>query len=127
MKYRLTAGSRNHEMERKEILEKIEAVKREMAEDQLEIIEAKIRERTFHHHKSDRKWFLGKLIEALRRKLMMETEFILEPLLDNQKEINLRLLEEFRRLKKEVSTLEKSENGKEKNFQNQDSQPADQE
>lgn len=114
-------------MERKEILEKIEAVKKELAEDQFAIIKDKISERKFHHHKSDRKWFLGKLIEALRRKLMMEIEFILEPLFDNQKEINLRLLEEVRRLKKDVSALEKSDDGKENDFQSQDSQPADQE
>ena len=99
-------------MDRKEILEKIETVKRELADDQFKILEAKILERKFHHHKSDRIWFLGRIIEALRRKLMMEIEFILEPLHNNQKEINLRLLEEVKRLKKEMAALDRSDDGK---------------
>ena len=37
---------------------------------------------------------------------MLEVEMILEPMLDNQKEINLRLLEEIRRIKKEVDALQ---------------------
>jgi len=114
-------------MERKEILEKIEAVRRELADDQLAIVKDKIYERKFHHHKSDRKWFLGRLIEAMRRKLMMEVEFILEPWLDNQREINLRLLEEVKRLKNAVTTLEKTEDEKEHDSQSQESQPEDQE
>lgn len=104
-------------MERKEILEKIAAVRKELAEDQFAIACDKILERKFHHHKSNRKWFLGKSIERLRRKLMMEIEFILEPVLDTQREINLRLLEEVRKLKREVEVLKKIESGKEDDFQ----------
>ncbi len=93
-------------MDRKEILERIDAIKKELAEDQFDIIKEKILERKFHHHKSNRKFLLGRLIEGMRRKLMFEIEMILEPMLDNQKEINLRLLEEIQRMKKEVAVLQ---------------------
>ncbi len=95
-------------MDRKEILERIDAIKKELAEDQFDIIKEKILERKFHHHKSNRKFLLGRLIEGMRRKLMFEIEMILEPMLDNQKEINLRLLEEIQRMKKEMMTLQPS-------------------
>jgi hypothetical protein len=113
-------------MNRKEILEKIETVRMELAEDQFHILRDKILERKFHHHKSDRKWFLGRIIEGLRRKLMREIEFILEPLFDNQKEINLRLLEELNRLKKDIAVLEKGDEGKDDDSKSQNSHPTDQ-
>ncbi|MCJ7580662.1 MAG: hypothetical protein MUP98_09015 [Candidatus Aminicenantes bacterium] len=93
-------------MDQKEIIERIDAIKKELAADQFEIIKEKILERKFHHHKSDRKFLLGRFIEGMRRRLMLEIEMILEPMLDNQKEINLRLLEETRRLKKEVAAFQ---------------------
>jgi len=93
-------------MDRKEILERIDAIKKELAEDQFDIIKEKILERKLHHHKSDRKFLLRRLIEGMRRRLMLEIEMILEPMLENQKEINLRLLEEIQRIKKEVTALQ---------------------
>ena len=96
-------------MERQEILERIEAIKEELAEDQFGIIKNKILEKKFHHHKSNRKFLIGRFIEGMRRRLMLEIELILEPVLENQKEINLRLLEEIKRLKKEVLELKKEE------------------
>ena len=92
-------------MDRKEILERIDAIKKEVSEDQFNITLNKILERKFHHHKSDRKILLRRFIEGMRRKLMLEVEMILEPVLDNQKEINLRLLEEIRKIKIEVEAL----------------------
>ena len=93
-------------MDRKEILERIDAIKKELAEDQFDIIKKKILEKKLHHHKSDRKFLLRRLIEGMRRRLMLEIDLILEPMLDNQKEINLRLLEEVQRMKKEVAALQ---------------------
>lgn len=92
-------------MNQKEIMERIDAIKKELSENQFYIITEKILERKFHHHKSDRKFLLGRFIEGMRRRLMLEIEMILEPMLDNQKEINLRLLEEIQRIKKEVAAL----------------------
>jgi len=93
-------------MDRKEILERIDIIKKELAENQFDIVKEKIFERKFHHHKSDRKILLRRFIEGMRRRLMLEVEMILEPMLDNQKEINLRLLEEIQRIKKEVDVLQ---------------------
>lgn len=97
-------------MDQKEIIERIDAIKKELAADQFEITTKKILERKFHHHKSDRKFLLGRFIERMRRRLMLEVEMIVEPMLDNQKEINLRLLEEIRRIKKDVAALQTGEN-----------------
>ena len=93
-------------MDQKEIMERIDAIKTELAADQFDIIKEKILERKFHHHKSNRKLLFSRFIEGMRRRLMLEIELILEPVLDNQKEINLRLLEEIQRLKKEVASLQ---------------------
>ena len=96
-------------MDRKEILKRIDIIKKELSDDQFDIIKEKILERKFHHHKSDRKFLLRRFIEGMRRRLMLEIEMILEPMLDNQKEINLRLLEEIRRIKKEVAAHQKGD------------------
>lgn len=93
-------------MDRKEILDRIDTIKKELAEDQFGIIKEKILEKRLHHHKSDRKFLLRRLIEGMRRRLMLEIDLILEPILDNQKEINLRLLEEAQRMKKELAALQ---------------------
>lgn len=111
-------------MDRKEILERIDIIKKELAEDQFDIIKEKILEKKLHHHKSDRKFLLRRLIEGMRRRLMLEIDLILEPMLDNQKEINLRLLEEVQRMKKEVSALQS--NGAEfKHAQHNQEDPAE--
>lgn len=83
----------------------MDTIKKELAEDQFDIIKEKILEKKLHHHKSNRKFLLRRLIEGMRRRLMLEIDLILEPMLDNQKEINLRLLEEVQRMKKEVTAL----------------------
>ena len=55
---------------------------------------------------------------------MLEIDLILEPMLDNQKEINLRLLEEVQRMKKEVAAL-KSNGVKFTHAQHNQEDPAD--
>ena len=66
-------------MDQKEIIERIDVIKKELSADQFDIITEKILERKFHHHKSNRKFFLGIFIEGMRRRLMLEIEMILEP------------------------------------------------
>ena len=97
-------------MDREEILERIDSIKQELAKDQFEIIKNKILERKFHHHKSNRKFLMRRLIEGMRRRLMLEIELLLEPTLDNQREINLRLLEEIKRIKKDIDALKQETN-----------------
>jgi len=86
-------------MEQDDILKKIEEIRGELADDQYELMKAKILERRFHLHKSVRNPLIRKLIERSRTKLMNEVELILGPVLDNQREINLRFLDEIERLK----------------------------
>ncbi len=52
-------------MDQKEIMERIDAIKKELAVDQFDIIKERILERKFHHHKSNRKFLLGRFIEGL--------------------------------------------------------------
>jgi hypothetical protein len=91
-------------MEREDILRKIEEVREELAEDRYEIMKGKILERTFHLHKSARNPLSRKFIEKLRTKLMHEVELVLGPVLENQREINLRFLDEIERLKQACLT-----------------------
>jgi len=86
-------------MERENILRKIEEICGELAEDRYEIMKGKILERTFHLHKSARNPLSRKFIEKFRTKLMHEVELVLGPVLDNQREINLRFLDEIERLR----------------------------
>ena len=85
-------------MDQTEILEKIAKIKQEIDQEQLDIIKEKIYERRLHLHKSHRNVFLRKIIQLFRKKLLKEVGFILEPILENQKEINLRLLRKLEQL-----------------------------
>jgi len=93
-------------MDRKEILERIDEIKEEVEKDQFNIIREKILERSFHLHKSHRNFFTRRLIQKIRKRLILEIDLILEPILDKQKEINLRLLDEIKRLRKAYSLQE---------------------
>lgn len=93
-------------MDREEILAKITSIRRELEQDQFEIITEKILERKFHHHRSERGFLIKKIIEKIRKRLMLELELIMKPVLDNQKEINIRFLKEIDRLKKELEILQ---------------------
>jgi hypothetical protein len=86
-------------MEREDILKKIDEIREELAEDRYEIMKGKILERTFHLHRSARNPLSRKIIERFRTKLMQEVELALGPVLDNQREINLRFLDEIERLR----------------------------
>jgi len=93
-------------MDKKEILKKIDEIKAEIDENQLEIIRQKILERPFHLHKSDRSSVIGRVIERIRKRIILEVSLLLEPLLENQKEVNLRFLREIEKLKREAERLE---------------------
>jgi hypothetical protein len=87
-------------MEKEEILAKIDKIKSEIEADACDLIREKIQQRDLDFRKSGRGFFLAPLINGLRRRLLIEMNHILEPLLENQKEINLRLLKEIEKLKK---------------------------
>ena len=93
-------------MDREEILKKIADLQAEVAQNQFDIVAGKIVERRFHWHRSNRKFLLGKIIEKLRKKLIKEVELLLEPVLENQKEINFRFLSEIDRIKSGCLSLE---------------------
>lgn len=93
-------------MNQQEILEKIEEIKKELEKDKFNIIKEKISERTFHLHNSHRNIINQKLIQRMRKRLILEIELILNPILENQKNINLRLLSEIEQLKKAISLHE---------------------
>jgi len=103
-------------MNQKEILEKIKEIKEELEKDQFNIIREKILERRFHLHKSKRYFFIRKLIQKIRKRLILEIGLILHPVLKNQEEINLRFLNEIEQLKESYSSHElnqqKNENEK---------------
>lgn len=93
-------------MDRDEILARIDRIKQELSQDQYRIVLEKIAERRFQLHRSNRNVISKKIIEKMRKKLIQELELILEPMLENQKEINLRFLEEIERLKKACFSAE---------------------
>jgi len=101
-------------MERKEILQKIESIQKSLEQDQFEIMTKKILVREFHLHPSNRNLIIKKLIEKFRIRLLNEIELILGPVLDQQKEINLRFLKEIKSLKEQVKSEKKFpiDNGK---------------
>jgi len=87
-------------MEKEEILAKIEKIKSEIEADACDLIREKIQQRDLNFPKSGRGFLLAPIINGLRRRLLVEINHILEPILDNQKEINLRLLKEIEKIKK---------------------------
>lgn len=100
-------------MDREEILKKIAQIREELSQDQYHIISEKIAEKRFHLHRSNRNVLTRKIIEKFRKRLIQEIELILEPMIENQKEINLRFLEEIERLKKACLSPAASEPAKE--------------
>jgi hypothetical protein len=92
-------------MESKEILAKIEKIKKEIEADSCDLIREKIQQRELNLQKSGRGVFLAPFINKLRRRLVVEIDHILEPILENQKEINLSLLQEVEKIKKSHEQL----------------------
>jgi hypothetical protein len=99
-------------MDREEILRKIEEIRSGVEKDQLNTLRAKILERRFHLHGSHRSWISRLFLRKLRKRLVLEMSLILQPILDNQREINLRFLREIERLKEEVSSGRSAESDK---------------
>jgi hypothetical protein len=92
-------------MENKEILAKIEKIKTEIEADSCALIREKIQQRDLNLQKSGRGFFFAPIINKLRRRLLVEINHIIEPILENQKEINLRLLKEIEKIKKSHEQL----------------------
>jgi hypothetical protein len=90
-------------MDREEILKKIKEIRKEVEKDQLNHLRAKIMERKFHFHTSHRRAILRIIPEKIRKRLILEVSMILQPILDNQKEINLRFLKEIELLREALS------------------------
>lgn len=89
-------------MDQDDILKKIRQIRDDLSRDQYELLKGKILERRFHLHKSARNPLSRFIIRKLRRKLVNEIELALGPVLETQREINLRFLEEIERLKQSV-------------------------
>ena len=87
-------------MDKEEILAKITEIKNSVSEDNIKIIRKKILEREFQVFKPNRLRFIGKPIQIIRKRLAAEVEHVIQPILDTQKEINLRVLKEIEELKK---------------------------
>jgi len=104
-------------MDREEILRKIEEIRGEVEKDQLQTLRSKILERRFHLHGSHRHWVSRFILQKIRKRLVLEMSLILQPILDNQKEINLRFLKEIERLKEAVSPGQSDESEKGKDAQ----------
>lgn len=90
-------------MDREEILKKIKEIRREVERDQLNHLRAKIMERKFHLHGSHRNAILRMIPLKIRERLILEVSLIFQPILDNQKEINLRFLKEIELLREAIS------------------------
>jgi len=99
-------------MDREEILRKIEEIRSGVEKDQLNTLRAKILERRFHLHGSHRNRISRLFLQKLRKRLVLEMSLLLQPILDNQKEINLRFLREIERLKEAASSGRSAESEK---------------
>jgi hypothetical protein len=95
-------------MERTEILARIAAVRTQIDAVNHDIICRLITEHRIHVQPSHRTSLLGRLINRTRQKLLFEVERGLGPMLEQQREINLRLLKEIEALKE---ALEQKEHG----------------
>ncbi len=95
-------------MNKEEIIEKIESIRKSVEQDQFEIITGKILERRFHLHHSNRNIITKKIIEGLRKRMLNEISLILEPVLERQREINLRFLKEIRHIKEQIESKNSS-------------------
>jgi hypothetical protein len=104
-------------MDREEILRKIEEIRSEVEKDQLKTLRSKILERRFHLHGSHRNRVSRLFLQKFRKRLILEMSLILQPVLDNQKEINLRFLKEIERLKEAVTPGPPGESEKGKDAQ----------
>jgi MoaA/NifB/PqqE/SkfB family radical SAM enzyme len=75
-------------------------------QDNSAIIRQKILQREFQVFAPRRLSFLSTFIKKIRNRMAVEIAHVLEPILENQKEINLRLLKEIEELKKQIPPLD---------------------
>jgi len=87
-------------MNKEKIIKTIKYIKFDISRDNCNIIEKKSHYREFKIFSPNRLKVLSKIIKKVRRRLVSEIAHILEPELDKQQEINLRLLKEIEELKK---------------------------
>ncbi len=99
-------------MDRQQILKKINDIHRELQKDQHRIMIDKIHQRHFHLHQSNRGFLMRKMIHFFRSKLKNEIELIIQPVLDNQKDINLRFLHEIQSLKNQICQQTQTSKGR---------------
>ena len=92
-------------MEKKEILARIDEIKKEIEADSCSLIREKIRQGELNFQRSWRGFLMAPLINGLRRRFLVEINHVLAPLLENQKEIHLRLLKEIEKLKESHDAL----------------------
>ncbi len=93
----------NRWMERNEILARLDAIRDEVRAANPGIIRRLIAEEHLHVQVSSRRSLAGRMVNALRRRLLAEVELGLRPILDRQFEINLRLLKELESLREELT------------------------
>jgi hypothetical protein len=89
-------------MERNEILARLDAIRDEVRAANPGIIRRLIVEEHLYVQVSSRRSLAGRLVNALRRRLLAEVELGLRPVLDRQREIHLRLLKELEELREEL-------------------------
>jgi len=92
-------------MDREEIVKKIREIRQEVERDELNHLRAKIMDRKFHLHGSHRNPIVRLIPLTIRKRLILEISLILQPILDNQREINLRFLKEIKRLREVLASL----------------------
>jgi len=90
-------------MERKEILDRIAAIRDEVNAANPAILRRLMVEEHLHVQASHRRSLFGRLINRLRRKLLFEVERGLAPVLARQREINLRLLKELEAIRETLA------------------------
>ena len=91
-------------MTRKEICERIDAIKKDISKNNCDLIRKKAAELEYQVFNPNRLRFLGKVIRTFRQRLATEVAHVLQLELDKQKEINLRLLKEIEELKRVLHT-----------------------
>ena len=91
-------------MTRKEICERIDAIKKDISKNNCDLVRKKAAEREYQVFQPNRLRFLGKMIRTLRQRLATEVAHVLQLELDKQQEINLRLLKEIEELKRKLHT-----------------------
>ena len=89
-------------MKREEIVKKLKKIKESVITSNCSYIEQKANQREFQIFSPNRFKFLSPLIKKIRSIIVKEIAHAVEPELDKQREINLRLVKEIELLKNEI-------------------------